>query len=133
MLLTKTERGKLINDLLSVNPDDMNYEPLADRVKHFKRKPEEVREMAGYWDESIRIESEKLAQRMAKDIAQKEIKKEVKKAVKEAVKEQIKLQRESAALKMLQTGKLALEDIVAYTGLSMTAVKRLAKTLQAGQ
>ncbi|MBQ6773326.1 MAG: PD-(D/E)XK nuclease family transposase [Synergistaceae bacterium] len=142
-----TALGKLIHDLLCVNPDKMNYKPLAERTRHFKQEPEGVIEVAGVWEESINIEADKRAEKLAEKRALKLAKQMVEQAVQQAV-EQVeqnfkqatkdaaqaaKQEKESFALRMLQAGKLALDEIVEYSGLSMTAVKRLAKTLKANQ
>ena len=108
-----TALGKLMHDLFCVNSEEMNYAPLADRVRHIKGTEKGVTEMSSAWEEELKVEAEKIAEKRAKQVA--------------------KEQKENFALKMLKAGKLALEEIVEYSGLSMTAVKRLAKTLNAVQ
>ena len=127
-----TALGKLIHDLLCVNPDDMNYKPLADRTKHFKQEPEGVREMSGLWEESINIEADKRAKKLAPKLAREMAQELAKERAKELVKQEAKQEKESFALKMLKAGEV-LSKIVEYSGLSMTAVKRLAKTLKASE
>ncbi|MBR0203903.1 MAG: PD-(D/E)XK nuclease family transposase [Synergistaceae bacterium] len=108
-----TALGKLMHDLFCTEAEEMNYSPLADRVKHIKGTEKGVTEMSSAWEEELKVEAEKIAEKRAKQVA--------------------KEQKENFALKMLKAGKLALEEIVEYSGLSMTAVKRLAKTLNAVQ
>ncbi|MBR0151716.1 MAG: helix-turn-helix domain-containing protein [Synergistaceae bacterium] len=49
-----------------------------------------------------------------------------------AMKTAMKEQQKSFAVRMLEGGELALSKIAEYSGLSLAAVRRLAKTLQAG-
>ncbi|MBQ7733862.1 MAG: hypothetical protein IJT58_07580 [Synergistaceae bacterium] len=64
------------------------------------------------WEEELKVEAEKLAEKRAEKRAKQE--------------------KEGFALKMLKAGENLLK-IVEYSGLSMTAVKRLAKTLPTSQ
>ena len=49
-----------------------------------------------------------------------------------AMKTAMKEQQKSFAVRMLEGGELALSKIAEYSGLSLAAVRRLAKTVQAG-
>ena len=42
----------------------------------------------------------------------------------------LKTQQKSFAEKLIESGKLALQEIAAYSGLSLATVKRLAKKLE---
>ena len=102
-----TALGKLMHDLFCTEAEEMNYSPLADRVKHIKGTEKGVTEMSSAWEEELKVEAEKIAEKRAKQVA--------------------KEQKENFALKMLKAGKLALEEIVEYSGLSMPSNKIFSK------
>ena len=91
--------GRLMYDFSCTDPDDMNYEVLAQRARYFKQDEKGVRTMSKIL-EDMRMEA-------AREAAQDQAKK--------------------IALCMIRTGKMPLEDIVGYTGLSFSVVKELEK------
>ena len=93
--------GRLMHDFSCTNPADMYYDVLAERVKFFKESKEGSAIMC------------KMIEDMRKESFQ------------EGMQEGMK----TAALRMLESGKFALEDIVAVSKLSLEEVK----SLQMGQ
>ncbi len=96
-----TPIGRLMHDFSCTAPEDMYYDELAERVRFFKKSKEGIAIMCKVM-EDMRNES-----------------------LKEGMKEGMK----KAALRMLQAGKYALEEIADISGLSVDDVKKL----QAGQ
>lgn len=92
-----TPIGKLMHDFSCTNPSDMHYEILADRVRFFKESKEGIAIMCKAM-EDMRNES-----------------------LKEGIKEGMK----TTALRMLEAGKYALEEIASISGLSLDEVKEL--------
>jgi len=95
------EIGRLMHDFSCTDPDDMNYEVLAKRARYFKQDKEGVVSMC------------KLMEDMRK----------------EAATEAAKRQANQMAIRMMQAGKLSLEDIADYTGLSLDSIKELQSQL----
>lgn len=89
--------GKLMHDFSCINPSDMYYSVLADRVKFFKESKEGIAVMCKVM-EDMRNES-----------------------LQEGMREGMK----AAALRMLKAGKYALDEIAAISGLSLDEVKKL--------
>ena len=57
-----TALGKLMSDFYCTNADDMCYEELANRVRHYKETEEGVEKMCEIWEEvknDVRIENAK--------------------------------------------------------------------------
>ncbi len=98
----KTALGKLMFDLCCKDPDKMHYKQLADSVRYFKntRKGQEI--MAGEF------------KKWAKEIAD------------EAMEIGEKKSRIEVALKLIQRGGMAVEEIADLTGLSLKNVQELA-------
>jgi hypothetical protein len=65
------EIGKLIHDLSCTDPDDMNYEALADRARYYKKNEKGVAAMCKIM-EDMRNEAE---QKSAREIAERMIRK----------------------------------------------------------
>ena len=95
------EIGKLIHDLSCTDPDDMNYEALADRAMYYKKNEKGVAAMCKIM-EDMRNEA---AREAAREAEQKKAKK--------------------MAIRMIKAGKMSLDDISDYTELSLEELKKL--------
>lgn len=95
------EIGKLIHDLSCTDPDDMNYEALADRARYYKKNEKGVAAMCKIM-EDMRNEA---AREAAREAEQKKAKK--------------------MAIRMIKAGKMSLDDISDYTELSLEELKKL--------
>ncbi len=93
--------GKLMHDFNCTSADDMNFEILADRTRYLKENPKGVSEMC----------------RIMEDMRNESLKEGLQKGIKEGMKE--------AALRMLDAGKYALEEIADISGLSLEEVSQL--------
>ena len=93
--------GKLMHDFNCTSADDMNFEILADRTRYLKENPKGVSEMC----------------RIMEDMRNESLKEGLQKGIKEGMKE--------AALRMLDAGKYALEEIADISGLSLEEVNQL--------
>ena len=100
-----TALGKLVHDIFCERPEEMNYSTLAERVRYFKEDKKGVKDLSGVMEELVKTERAKEAKEQQKTIAQR----------------------------MLEAGKLALSEIAAYTGLSVSTVRRMAKKLEEAQ
>ena len=89
--------GKLMHDFNCMRADDMNFELMAERTRYLKENPKGVQEMCKIM-EDMRNES-------------------LKEGIKEGMKE--------TALRMLDAGKYALEEIVNISGLSLEEINQL--------
>ena len=89
--------GKLMHDFRCTDAADMNFEILADRTRYLKENPKGVSEMCKVIEEMRKEERE------------------------EGMKEGMI----AVALRMLETGKYALEEIVTISGLPLDEVKNL--------
>ena len=105
----ETPIGKLMHDFSCTVPDDMYYDELAERVRFFKESEEGIAIMC------------KVMEDMRNESLQEGIEQGMKQGVKEGMKR--------AALRMLQAGKYALEEVAEISGLSLEDVKKL----EAGQ
>ena len=104
-----TALGRLVHDLMCRDSGNKYYyDILGERVKYLKEDQKGARKVSGIMEQLLKEQQKK------HEAAMKE-------------------QRKSFAMKMLEGGKLALKEIAEYSGLSLAAVRRLAKTLQAGQ
>lgn len=92
-----TAIGKLMHDFNCTKAEDMNYELMAERTRYLKENPKGVKKMCKIL-EDMRNESRK-------------------QGIKEGMKE--------SALRMLEMGRYALDEIVNISGLSMEEVKQL--------
>ena len=101
----ETPIGKLMHDFSCTVPDDMYYDELAERVRFFKESKEGISIMC----------------KVMEDMRNESLKEGMERGVKEGMKK--------AALRMLQAGKYALEEVAEISGLSLEDVKKL----EAGQ
>ncbi len=95
-----TPVGKLMHDFFCTDPDDMNYDILADRVRYFKEEKEGVAIMC----------------KAMEDIFQEGMEKGIEKGTKKTQKKYV--------IRMLDAGE-PLEKIAKYSGLSLDKVKKL--------
>lgn len=93
----ETPIGRLMHDFSCTNPADMYYKELAERVRFFKESKEGVAIMCKAM-EDMRNES---------------------------LKKGIEIGMKKTALRMLKTGRFALEEIAEYSGLSLDDVRKL--------
>ena len=105
----ETPIGRLMHDFNCTNAGEMNFELMAERTRYLKENPEGVSQMCKVIEEMRREEREA--------------------GMKEGLKEGLREGMKTAALRMLEAGKYALEDIAGISGLSLGEVKKL----QAGQ
>ena len=89
--------GKLMHDFNCTDADDMNFELMAERTRYLKENPEGVSEMCRIIEDMRKEERE------------------------EGIKEGMR----TAALRMLEAGKYALEEIAIISGLTLDEVKKL--------
>ena len=101
----ETPIGKLMHDFSCTAPADMYYGELAARVRFFKESKEGISIMC----------------KVMEDMRNESLKEGMERGVKEGMKK--------AALRMLQAGKYALEEVAEISGLSLEDVKKL----EAGQ
>lgn len=97
----ETPIGKLMHDFSCTAPDDMYYDELAERVRFFKESKEGISIMC----------------KVMEDMRNESLKEGMERGVKEGMKK--------AALRMLQAGKYALEEVAEISGLSLEDVKKL--------
>ena len=100
-----TEIWKLIHDFRCTKAEEMYLPRLSERVKYLKEDEEGVSIVSDYFEE-----------RQAQ-------------AVKEAEAKAANKEKESLVLKLLEMGKLTLDEIAVCTGLTLKRVQMLAKTL----
>ena len=98
MKTNDTALGRLMKDLYCTDADEINYKELSDRVRQFKETEEGVNDMCDILDE------------MRNDVRTEA---EYKKAC-------------EIANKMIEMGKLSLDEIALYSGLSIDKVRELA-------
>ena len=92
------EIGKLMHDFSCTNPDDMNYETLAKKARYFKQDEKGVAAMCKIMEDMRNEAAQQAEQNKAKKMA----------------------------IRMLEAGKMSLEDIADYTELSLDTIKELA-------
>ena len=97
---SSTALGKLMHDFFEPEPSKMFYTVLAERTKYFKETDKEIKKMDDF---TIRMHN----------------------AGREEGREE---ERENIVKTMLQKGKLALDEISEYTGISLRRVKAIAKS-----
>lgn len=90
-----------MHDFNCSKADDMNFEWMADRTRYLKESPKGVNEMC----------------KIMEDMRNESLKEGIKKGIKEGMKE--------TALRMLDAGKYALEEIVNISGLSLEEINQL--------
>jgi predicted transposase/invertase (TIGR01784 family) len=115
----ETPLGRLMHDFSCTDPEDMNYQALADRTRYFKSDEEGVGIMCRLL-EDMRIE--------AMEEGRIEGKKEgIEVGKREGIEVGKKEGAVNAARLMLQDGTLSLEKIAAFAGLSYDEVKSIAE------
>ena len=115
-----TALGRLVHDLMCRDSGDKYYyDVLGERVKYLKEDQKGARKVSGIMEQLLNEQQKK------HEAAMKEQQHKHETAMKE--------QQKGFAVKMLEAGKLALQEVAEYSGLSLATVRRLAKTLQAGQ
>ena len=98
-----TELWKLIHDLQCPDADEMYFPNLAGRVKFLKDKEEGKEKMSSYFEEQRR----KIAEAVAEATQKKD--------------------KQTFAMKLIQLGKVTLDEIAECTGLTLRQVKALAR------
>lgn len=96
-----TPLGLLMKDFFCTNPSDMYYSVLAERTRYFKEDKEGVAVMCKVMED---MRNESLEE--GREIGKRE-------------------EMEKIALRMMQSGKYALEEIAEITGLSVEELKTL--------
>lgn len=131
-----TELGKLMHDLFCKKPEEMYYKPLAERVRYFKRDPKGVAKVNTVIDDLIH-DKVALALELERRRARANLESEVESIIApklELLRKEYEVSRKEhlkvIALRMLETGKLALTEIATCTGLSVSTVRRMAKKLE---
>ena len=141
----ETKLGRLMHDFMCVPVKDMYYKELASRAKYLKGNKKGEQAMKSVWDEmqeESRAEgrAEGLEQGMAKGIAKgiakgraegraEGLEQGIQKGMAKGVAKGKHETQENVVINMLKDGKLALEDMAKYSGLTLKRVKELAKAL----
>lgn len=99
-----TELGRLMHDFSCAEADEMYSELLAERTRKFKNTEKGRSIMSSIWKE----------------------------AQEETARHATEQANEATAVRMLKTGKLAMEEIADYSALSLAAVQNLAKAVSIG-
>lgn len=105
----QTPIGRLMHDFSCTKASDMHYELLADRVSFFKESKKGVAIMC------------KAMEDMRNESLQEGIRQGIKQGINQGVKQSVK----ATALRMLEVGKYALEEIAGISGLSLEEVRKL--------
>ena len=108
----ETSLGILMKDFFCTNPEDMHYQVLYERTRHFKETKEGVSTMCKMM-EDMRNEAAKEATRKANEEAERK-----------AAKERIEL-----AKNLIESHKLSLDEIAQYAKLTLEQVVALAKEI----
>ena len=98
--------GWLMHDFSCTKSDEIHYTELAERVRYFKEDEEGVRNMCRSIEEMLKEYGEEVAEKTTK---------------------QNKLE---FAKRMINAGKIPLEEIAEYTGLSIESVEKLASEVR---
>ncbi len=101
--------GRLMHDFACKDPSDMHYDVLADRVRFFKESKEGVAIMC----------------KAIEDMRKSSFKEGVKKGKKKGLKKGMAKGLRSVAIRMLNTGKYTIDEIVSISGLSIREVEKL--------
>ena len=101
----ETPIGKLMHDFSCTDPANMYYDVLAERVRFFKESKEGIAIMC----------------KVMEDMRNESLQEGIKQGLKQGREQTIK----SMVLRMLETGKYALEDIAEISGLPLDDVKKL--------
>ena len=109
--------GLLIQDFKCIDPGQMHYKALADRVRYFKENEEGIKKMTG-------VEAEWKAEVREETI--EELKEELREGLKEELREGLKEElQENFVIEMLKEGELSKEKIAKYTGFSMEDIEEI--------
>ena len=103
----ETPLGILMKDFFCTNPEDMHYQALYERTRHFKETKEGVSTMC------------KMMEDMRNEAAREAAEKAERKA------------NEATAKKLIESHKLSLEEIAQYTELTLEQVMELARGIGA--
>lgn len=101
--------GRLMHDFNCTKADDMNFELMAERTKYLKEHPKGAVEMC----------------KVIEDMYDEARNEGVREGIKEGVQMGAKDKATSAALRMLNAGKYALDEIADILGLSLEEVQKL--------
>ena len=101
-----TPLGKLMHDFSCADPDTMSYKIFADRIGHQKRDKEKVRKLAGVVEELVNQNARDLAEKLARDLVNEKLL--------------------NNARKMIERGKMTLEEIADICELPLEKVRELA-------
>lgn len=118
----KTELGKLMFDFSCKDPDRMHYKPLADKVRYFKRNRKGLEIMAGTLDQWAKEITDEAREEGLEEGIEKGIEKGIERGRKKGIKEN----KVEVALKLIQRGGMAVEEIADLLGLSVKSVQKLA-------
>lgn len=155
-----TALGRLIHDLFCLKSDEMYYPALAERVRYFKENEEGVRKMSRVIDSIIQRKEADIAKsieegraspliqealntrigiaiELGRRSAREDMEAEIERLMTPKL-EKLKKDYDSFLLQqnkfhaslMLKGGKLTCKEIAEYSGLSLSAVERLAKDLE---
>lgn len=117
----KTALGKLMFDLCCKDPDKMYYQELANTVRYFKRTRKGQEIMASEYDawvKGIADEAMEIGVKKGEEIG-------IKKGERRGEKRGEKKSQMEIALKLLERGGMAVEEIAELTGLSLKNVQKL--------
>ena len=121
----ETELGRLMHDFMCIDADEMYYEELASRAKYFKGGEKGESLMKGVWAE---MQEQSRAEGRAEGIAEG-LEKGKAEGIAEGKAEGIADAQKNFVLNMLKAGKLALNEIAEYSGMTLANVQELAKAL----
>lgn len=108
---TSTPLGKLVHDFLCRDSkDEYYYEALRERISYLKEEQEGARKVSWIMEGLLKEQAEKYEAKLQR---------------------QATLQKKSFASRMLEAGKLTLQEIAEYSGLSLSTIRRMAKKLEA--
>ncbi len=110
----ETPLGILMKDFFCTNPEDMHYEALYERTRHFKETKEGVSTMC------------KMMEDMRNEAAEEATRKANEEAERKAAKERIEL-----AKNLIESHKLSMEEIAQYAKLPLEQVMELEKEIGA--
>ena len=114
--------GCLMTDFSCRKVSDMHFEELADSVKHVKESRKGCVDMS----EAIQQWAEKWAGKWARQMANEMANEMARKMANERVEKEKLEDKRSIAQKMLKSGKMTINEIVAYLDLPVDEVEKLA-------
>ena len=116
-----TPLGKLMHDFFCEDPDDMNYELLAERTRSLKEDEKEAKKMS-----SVMAQFKRAVRAEAREEFSKKF---LAKGRTEGRAEGVQQAQEGFVVKMLKAGKLALKEIAEYSGLTLAQVKAIQQSM----